>query len=55
MYPCALLCLQTSRALKVLVVLLSMQGKKGLGFHQKLLCVPKMKTVLMGLERDDDD
>ncbi len=35
-------------ALNVSVVLLSMQGQKALGFHQKYL--PKMSEFLTGLE-----
>ncbi len=30
--------------------LLSMDGQKALGFHQKYLCVLKMNEILMGLE-----
>ncbi len=37
----------------VVVPLLSMQGQKALGFHQKYrnICVPKMNKGLMGLEQ----
>ncbi len=38
------------------VVLLSMQGQKALGFHQKYLnCIPKMNEGLSGLERHEGE
>ncbi len=41
-------------ALNVVVVLLSMQGQKTLGFHQNILiCVLKMNEGLTGLERHE--
>ncbi len=40
------------RFLNLVVVLLSMQGQKALGFHQSIfICVPKKNEYLMGLEQ----
>ncbi len=38
------------------VVVLSMEGQKALGFHQKyLICVPKMNKGLTGLEQHEGE
>ncbi len=34
----------------MLVALLSMDGQKALGFHQKYICIMKMNEIRMGLE-----
>ncbi len=43
-------------ALNMSVVLLSMEGQKALGFHQKILIyVPKMNKGLTGLEQQEGE
>ncbi len=43
-------------ALNVMVVLLSMENQKALGFHKKILiCVQKMKKGLKGVEQHEGE